>query len=128
MDSMDMMQGMHIQSLAPSRKDIAAALGNCKGCSKPGLHAFTDGIPYECFLYEQLCTERQMEILASFTIHGVHNRLHTLNIRREKHSRVVIAIENCLRDNTIMPTSRAAALRTVNTRRKAIAHLEARIQ
>lgn len=117
---------MHIESLAPSRKDVAAILGNCKGCSKSGLHSFTDDIPYECFLHEQLCTEIQTEVSAESAIRGLHSRLNSLNIRLDNHKRAIITIKKCL--NTINPGCRATALWTCNTRRKAIAHLEARIQ
>ncbi|EQB44034.1 hypothetical protein CGLO_17248 [Colletotrichum gloeosporioides Cg-14] len=117
---------MHIESLAPSRKDVVAILGNCKGCSKSGLHWFTDDIPYECFLHEQLCTEIQTEVSAEFSIRGFHRRLNSLNIRLDNHKRAIITIEKCL--NTMTHERRATALWTRNTRRKAIAHLEARIQ
>ncbi|KAF0324649.1 hypothetical protein GQ607_008088 [Colletotrichum asianum] len=122
---MNRMEAMHIESLAPSRKDVAAILGNCKGCSKSGLHSFTDDIPYECFLHEQLCTEIQTEASAEFAIRGLHSRLNSL-IRLDNHKRAIITIEKCL--DTIDPRRRATALWTCNTRRKAIAHLEARIQ
>ncbi|KAF4905020.1 hypothetical protein CGCVW01_v012988 [Colletotrichum viniferum] len=123
---MNWMEAMHIESLAPSRKDVAAILGNCKGCSKSGLHSFTYEIPYECFLHEQLCTEIQAEASAEFAIRGLHSRLNSLNIRLDNHKRAIITIEKCL--TTINPERRATALWTCNTRRKAIAHLEARIQ
>ncbi|KAF4828799.1 hypothetical protein CGCSCA4_v014743 [Colletotrichum siamense] len=97
-----------------------------QGCSKSGLHSFTYDIPYECFPHEQLCTEIQTEASAELAIRGLHSRLNSLNIRLDNHKRAIITIEKCL--NTINPRRRATALWACNTRRKAIAHLEARIQ